>query len=78
MTWYIRIRQIRAALAGATKAAGAAIYAHAPQLWSVVGVVLVGVGVAQHDLGAGLAIAGCLVIGLVIFSVLLPRFLKDC
>lgn len=51
---------------------------YAPQLLSLVGVVLVGVGVGLHDLGAGLSVAGVLVIGLVVFSILLPRILKDC
>lgn len=39
------------------------------ELLALLGVALVGVGIGLHDLGAGLAVAGALLIGLVIFAV---------
>ena len=48
------------------------------EISALLGVVLIGVGVGIHDVGAGLAAAGGLMVALAVFSSLLPRFLKDC
>jgi hypothetical protein len=58
------------------EALSAWLYEQAMQLTATAGVVLVGVGVGMHDMGAGLAVAGLLMIALVVFSVLLPRWLR--
>lgn len=39
------------------------------ELFALIGVALIGVGVGLHDLGAGLAVAGAVLVGLIVYAV---------